>query len=1175
MRSWTWVRYPVTGGLGLLLSLAAAAQNLFPDPGFEATGSTVDAAHGGARCGVLKAGARKHWIALGGDLAVEPFATYKATAYVKGAMTSGTGYALYSYSWNSYGWAFSSSVELKPTETWQPVTATFVVPAAKVTFHPLAMLEAADSSLYVDDLVLERVKSAADTMAPLLALPNPNIEQRQLLARYHLSRNDEAAALKLMDGADIAVKADLACLLAQRAKDPQERLRWLTAMIRWECRRWPDAPKRLKELTLNLPAADTLKACLDALQQSGGSEWAAKAAADLLADSAALAVPTGGSLAAAAASLDERRAAVKAASAALPANSPAGAAMASLNKQLDAAAASLAARRATLGTCRIVIGGQAVTPETHAIVIPDLPTPSERRAAAELSLYWEQLTGSTLPILADAEVNARTPILLGRSALFAKYGVTVDAKRLGLEGIHLETSGPVLVLAGGQRGVLYAVYTFLEDALGCRWFTADCSTVPRQGTFTIDGLKRIHVPPLEYRATDYPNSRDADWAVRNRMNGTQTRIDAARGGKIDYRGFVHTFNALVPPETYFATHPEYYSEIKGARLGPERTQLCLTNPEVLRIATETVRRWITESPEATIFSVSQNDWHNYCQCATCAALAEKEGSQAGPLLHFVNGIADAIRAEHPDKIIDTLAYQYTRKPPQGVKPSPNVAVRLCSIECCFVHPLETCPANASFVEDIQGWAKICNRLHIWDYVINYAHCIQPFPNLDVIRPNIEFFIRNGVTGIYEEANYFSQGGELAELRTYLMAKTLWDPSYDSAKAIHEFTEAYYGPAAPAIRDYLALLRQAVCADLTRHVRIYTPPGDYLNQPQMLASASALFDQAEAAVANEATRLHRVQVARLPLLYTQITLSRGAWHYRDGNLVADAGGTTAGAVSRFETIARKEGVSHIREGEGGGLDEWLTAQQSRSQSVAVLTLRSPHLEADLIPTLGGRIWRLKATSSGRQLLKLFGDPETACTPSEGGYEEFSTTGYRAPGWTEPYTVLESGPEHAVLEATLKNGFTLRRTLRLLPDRPAITVQSTLTNRNAARQAAFRIHPAFQVESTATATLWLRNTDGSWRSQSLANPEDPAAEKELWLRDAARPAGQWAIRDDAAGFAILNTFSPTEVATAYCNWNGAQSRVNLEQWSRAQELPQGGSITLTNTYEILSGPTPWGK
>lgn len=72
------------------------------------------------------------------------------------------------------------------------------------------------------------------------------------------------------------------------------------------------------------------------------------------------------------------------------------------------------------------------------------------------------------------------------------------------------------------------------------------------------------------------------------------------------------------------------------------------------------------------------------------------------------------------------------------------------------------PANAAFARDIAAWSKICDRLYIRDYVIEYAHSIMPFPNLYSLAPNIRFFIRNGVKGIYEEADYFTKGGELAE-----------------------------------------------------------------------------------------------------------------------------------------------------------------------------------------------------------------------------------------------------------------------------------------------------------------------------------------------------------------------------------------------------------------------------
>ena len=71
---------------------------------------------------------------------------------------------------------------------------------------------------------------------------------------------------------------------------------------------------------------------------------------------------------------------------------------------------------------------------------------------------------------------------------------------------------------------------------------------------------------------------------------------------------------------------------------------------------------------ASIFSVSQNDTFNNCQCEQCKAVDDAEGSPAGSLLKFVNAVAESIEKDHPKIRIDTLAYQYTRKPPKTIRP---------------------------------------------------------------------------------------------------------------------------------------------------------------------------------------------------------------------------------------------------------------------------------------------------------------------------------------------------------------------------------------------------------------------------------------------------------------------------------------------------------------------------
>ena len=564
----------------------------------------------------------------------------------------------------------------------------------------------------------------------------------------------------------------------------------------------------------------------------------------------------------------------------------------------------------------------------YTVVVGETCSPSERHAADEFSRFIKEISGAALPVTSDTKSLAGPVVCIGQSGELGKMGADVKLDDLGKEGFVIRTTRRGLIIAGGrERGTLYGVYAFLEDHLGCRWFTADCSCIPTRPTIRLGRIDRRYVPPLEYRDTDYPGTRDRDWAARNKMNGTHYPNGSERGGNIKYGPFVHTFESLIPPSKYFDQHPEYFSLVKGKRL-KERSQLCLTNPEVLRLGKQRLREWIQKNPEATIFSVSQNDWRNYCECATCAALAEREGSQSGPLLAFVNALAEDIEKDYPDKIIDTLAYQYTRKPPKTIRPRPNVCVRLCSIECCFIHPLATDANNASFRDDIVGWSKICNRLYIWDYVINFAHSIMPFPNLYVLKPNIAFFIQNGVKGIYEEACYYTRGSEMAELRSYIMAKTLWDPKYDTNRAIAEFTDGYYEEAAPYIRRYIKLMHDSSQAT-TEHIRIYSPPtSQYLNAAA-LDRAATLFDCAEKAAAKNPTVLLRVETARLPILYARIARALTSRDPSD-NLSREQVLTL---IERFTTIAQKAKVSRVREGSGQApLDAWLKYTRERAEKI---------------------------------------------------------------------------------------------------------------------------------------------------------------------------------------------------------------------------------------------------
>jgi hypothetical protein len=537
------------------------------------------------------------------------------------------------------------------------------------------------------------------------------------------------------------------------------------------------------------------------------------------------------------------------------------------------------------------------------------------------------------------------------------------------------------------------------------------------------------------------------------------------------------------------------------------------------------------------------------------------------VLRFCNAIADSIRDEHPDIAIETLAYQYTRKPPKITRPRPNVIICLCSIECCFVHGLAEDPYNRAFADDLRGWSQISNRLWIWDYVINYAHSVSPFPNLQVLQPNVRFFLAHGVKGIYEESCYYTQGSELQELRNYIIAKTLWDPQYSTRTAVGEFCTAYYGAAAPSLVAYLKLIEDAVLQPADLHVRIYTAPQAYLTPP-VLAQAGTLFDQAEAAVANDTLLLRRVRTARLPLMYAQIALgSSRSYSEEPGRLVQEGGEDLGALADRFGTIARTAGVTMVREGgPQAGLDAWLAAVPQHARELPVVTLHSRLLTAEVLPDLGGRMWRLTYLPDRQQVLRVTGQPE-AWSPDTGGYEEYSQGEYRSAGWSEVYTVTDRTDRAVTLQTTLRNGLTLTRRYELAADSAVLHISSTLANGGTEPvTACLRSHPEFNVSSTADGAVRLHRKDGTVETVGLANPTDPSAEKDWWLKPDAVPAGQWDLVDRGTGLVIADRFVPGEVSQALLNWSGRQGRVNLELYGQEVTLAPHTTVALRHTLEI---------
>jgi len=491
------------------------------------------------------------------------------------------------------------------------------------------------------------------------------------------------------------------------------------------------------------------------------------------------------------------------------------------------------------------------------VTLPDA-TPAETRAAEELASTLTQITGAKAEVITAIRTLPTACLVVGRGPLVDKFFPTAHPDKLGDEESLMMRKGSRILLTGGRpRGTLYAVSRFLQKQAGVRYWTPWATSVPKNPSLHMPKQDDRHKPAFEYRDPYWYGFFDGDWQWHNFATGTDGKLDASRGGTTVYGGFVHTFNELVPPAKYFKDHPEYYSLVKGKRT-IDNAQLCTTNQAVRDIIVTGVQKICRNDRSVNIVSVSQNDCYNPCECPQCKAIDDREGSHAGTMVELANYVADKIKTEFPKVAIDTLAYQYTRKPPRTVKPRPNVIVRLCSIECDFGRPLDA-PSNKDFADDITGWNRLTDRLYIWDYVTNFAHYVQPFPNYRVMGPNLRFFAQHGVKGVFEEGAYQSSGSEMTEMRAWVLAQLLDDPTQDDHALVAEFLNGYYGAAGPHILHALDLLATKAAMKKTW---IYDGPDiHYLDFDTML-SVEKDWQQAATAVAKDGDLTWRVKIARL-------------------------------------------------------------------------------------------------------------------------------------------------------------------------------------------------------------------------------------------------------------------------------------------------------------------------
>jgi hypothetical protein len=519
------------------------------------------------------------------------------------------------------------------------------------------------------------------------------------------------------------------------------------------------------------------------------------------------------------------------------------------------------------------------------IVIPTNSGECVRYAAEELRKYTKRMTGVELPVIDAGSLVSPPP----RAVYLGVDNSTCSTRSTRLKDLDAfklcVSNGNLRIVGGGPSGVLYGVYELLERFGECGWFAPWCEKVPEREAFEVPGdLDFADAPAFDQRSASWLHTKERytkggnAFAAKMRFKHT----DGTPGGKFGGPGVRYArglswdngIKHFVRPETHFEEHPEWFCEIGGVRRGVWPWQVCYTAPGLAEFVAERVKEVLRTCPCADAISIAQMDCANNCQCAACRAAAKEAGATSGPSILFANAVAEEVEKEFPDALIETLAYQYTRKPPKKTRLRHNVIPCLCTIECDFAQPIDVSPykQNISFRDDIRGWAKQTDLLYVWDYTTDFRNYTMPFPNVYALQGNVKFFRDNGVKCLFEQGAYQGRHGDFAELKSWLLAKWMWNPDLPMEPLLDDFFAGYYGKAAPFVRDYFEAIHKMqrfASSFPNKPLRIFDSVANSVLPDEFLDFAAGCWEQALDAVKDDPVTSYNVRMAAFSFDYLRL------------------------------------------------------------------------------------------------------------------------------------------------------------------------------------------------------------------------------------------------------------------------------------------------------------------
>ncbi len=502
-------------------------------------------------------------------------------------------------------------------------------------------------------------------------------------------------------------------------------------------------------------------------------------------------------------------------------------------------------------------------------------------AARQLAVYVAEMTARVLDIRSEGSdsvdrldlatgafgrVAAPPPegplVHIGKTAAVAeRFGAEIDA--LDQDGFIIRGMDGDLVLAGHTPWASeFAVYRFLEDHCGVRWYLPGeiGTVVPRHERLVFDALDDVQEPAFLMRW--FSGMQPAN--IPDRF-GQPIWVAWANANLLRPRfAFHHNLYRLLNPEVYGAEHPDWFPLIDGERRPPTKNsssgwQPCMTSEGAIAQIVANIRAQFDADPQLNSVSIAPNDGGGYCNCPSCLALSENVGvpgeeNRSRLFWQFANRIAREVAQTHPDRIIGTLAYSYSKSPYEGMTIEPNIMPFYVSLPAVYRDPEALAERNAN----IEQWGRIARQMGIYEWYFGAGFSI-PEAHTDYLASALRHAYANGARACYSEV-YPNWG--LDGWKVWIFTKLLWDPQRDTEALLDDFATGMFAEAAEPMRRYMDMCEEVgrrgatVIDPETGKPRwwFFRDPEQFLEwPPEQIEQAQAILDEALAAAKTDDTR----------------------------------------------------------------------------------------------------------------------------------------------------------------------------------------------------------------------------------------------------------------------------------------------------------------------------------